>query len=68
MRHEKAYARRDRAVSFRGLSRTLTISLSWDTFEQFEAIARRLNIGNGPLGRHIILKFLEQEKEAESKE
>jgi hypothetical protein len=61
MRFERAYARRQRAVTFAGGStRTVTIPLEIPDFERLERLAAEHNVGNATLGRQIIRKYLER--------
>jgi predicted DNA-binding ribbon-helix-helix protein len=58
MRYERAYTRRQRAVTFIGTKRTITIPLETADFERLERLAVKRNIGNATLGRQIIRKYL----------
>jgi hypothetical protein len=58
MRHERVYARRQRAVTFAGSTRTITIPLEMADFERLERLAIKHNLGNATLGREIIRKYL----------
>ena len=59
MRHERAYARRQRAVTFTGTAtRTVTIPLETSDFERLEQLAAKDNVGNATLGRQIIREYL----------
>ena len=59
MRHERLYARRQRAVTFAGGStRTVTIQLEIPDFERLERLAAEHNVGNATIGRQIIRKYL----------
>jgi hypothetical protein len=58
MRHPLAYGRRQRAVTFIGPSRSLTISLPAEDFQRFEQIAIERDLPNSTLGREIILQYL----------
>ena len=60
MRHERVYARRQRAVTFAGATRTVTIPLDVADFERLEQLATKHNVGNATLGRQIIRKFLKR--------
>jgi hypothetical protein len=61
MRYERAYTRRQRAITFAGGStRTIMIPLEIPDFEQLERLATEHNIGNATLGREIIRKYLER--------
>ena len=60
MRHERVYARRQRAVTFAGATRTVTIPLETTDFDRLEQLAIEHNVGNATLGRRIIRKYLEQ--------
>jgi hypothetical protein len=60
MRYKRAYARRQRAVTFVGSTRTITIPLETADFERLERLAIKRNLGNATLGREIIRKYLEQ--------
>ena len=60
MRHERVYARRQRAVTFAGAIRTVTILLDVADFERLEQLATKHNVGNATLGRQIIRKFLKR--------
>lgn len=57
MRHERAYSRRQRAVTFAGATRTVTIPLETEDFERLEGLAIKHNVGNATLGRQIIRIF-----------
>jgi len=61
MRHERVYARRQRAVTFVGSTRTVSIVLELSDFERLEQLASRHNVGNSTLGRQIIRKYLRQQ-------
>jgi predicted DNA-binding protein len=65
MRHERAYARRQRAVTFAGPTRTITIPLEMADFERLERLAIKHNLGNATLGREIIRKYLERQADEE---
>jgi hypothetical protein len=65
MRYERAYARRQRAVTFAGSTRTITIPLEPADFERLERLAIKHNLGNATLGREIIRKYLEQKADEE---
>jgi hypothetical protein len=65
MRFERAYARRARAVTFSGSTRTVTIPLETAEFERLERLAIKRNLGNATLGREIIHKYLEQQADEE---
>jgi hypothetical protein len=60
MRHERVYARRQRAVTFAGKTRTVTIPLDVADFERLEYLASEDNVGNATLGRRIIRQYLKQ--------
>jgi hypothetical protein len=61
MRYQRAYARRQRAVTFtRSSTRTVTIPLNPVDFERLERLAAKHNIGNATLGREIIRKYLKR--------
>ena len=61
MRYERAYTRRQRAVTFAGgTTRTVTIPLEIPDFERLERLATEHNVGNATLGRQIIRKYLER--------
>jgi predicted DNA-binding ribbon-helix-helix protein len=64
VRHERAYTRRQRAVTFVGTKRTITIPLETADFERLERLAVKRNIGNATLARQIIRKYLRR-KDAE---
>jgi hypothetical protein len=66
MRHERAYARRQRAITFAGSTRTITIPLETADFELLERLAIKHNLGNATLGRQIIRKYLERHADEES--
>jgi hypothetical protein len=61
MRHARAYTRRQRAVTFVGSTRAVTIPLETVDFEQLERFAAKHNIGNATLGRQIICKYLKRQ-------
>jgi hypothetical protein len=66
MRYERAYTRRQRAVTFTGSStRTVTILLEREDFERLERLAIKHNVGNATLGRQIIRKYLERQADGE---
>jgi hypothetical protein len=65
MRYERAYARRQRAVTFAGSTRTITIPLETADFERLERLAIKHNLGNATLGREIIRKYLERQTDEE---
>ena len=66
MRYERAYARRQRAVTFAsGSTRTVTIPLEMPDFVRLERLAAKRNVGNATLGRQIIRKYLERKDEEE---
>jgi predicted DNA-binding ribbon-helix-helix protein len=65
MRHERAYSRRQRAVTFAGTTRAVTILLEIDDFKRLEQLAARQNVGNGTLGRRIIRKHLKRQADDE---
>jgi hypothetical protein len=67
MRYERAYARRQRAVTFVGSTRTITIPLETADFERLERLAIKRNLGNATLGREIIRKYLEQHADQRSR-
>jgi hypothetical protein len=60
MRYERAYARRQRAVTFAGATRTVTIPLQIPDFERLERLATEHNVGNATLVRHIIREYLKR--------
>jgi len=55
------YSRRQRAVSFAGATRTITIPLELADFERLQQLATKHNVGNATLGRQIIRKYLKRE-------
>jgi predicted DNA binding CopG/RHH family protein len=57
MRHERAYARRQRAVTFAGTTRSVTIPLEVADFERLEQLAAKHNVGNATLVREIVRKY-----------
>ena len=61
MRHERVYSRRQRAVTFSGPTRSVTISLEITVFERFERLATEQDVGNATLGRQIIREYLERQ-------
>jgi hypothetical protein len=61
MRHERVYARRSRAVTFAGSTRTVSIVLEVSDFVRLEQLASRHNVGNSTLGRQIIRKYLKRQ-------
>ncbi len=62
MRYERAYARRQRAVTFASSStRTVTIPLEIPDFERLERLAAKHNVGNATLGRQILRKYLQRQ-------
>jgi hypothetical protein len=63
MRHERLYSRRQRAVTFAGPTRTVTIPLDIADFERLERVAAEHDVGNATLGRLIIRNFLKQGQE-----
>jgi hypothetical protein len=64
VRYERAYTRRQRAVTFTASSkRTITIPLETADFERLERLAIKRNIGNATLARQIIRKFLKRKDE-----
>ena len=63
MRYERAYTRRQRAVTFIGAKRTITIPLETADFERLERLAVKRNVGNATLGRQIIRKYLRRSDE-----
>jgi hypothetical protein len=65
MRHERAYSRRPRAVTFAGATRTVTIPLETADFERLERLATKHDVGNATLGRQIILKYLNRQADEE---
>jgi hypothetical protein len=65
MRYDRAYARRQRAVTFAGSTRTITIPLQPADFERLERLAIKQNLGNATLGREIIRKYLEEQADEE---
>jgi hypothetical protein len=66
MRYERAYARRQRAITFAGSTRTITIPLRSADFELLERLAIKHNLGNATLGREIIRQYLERHADEES--
>ena len=63
-RYERAYTRRQRAITFTGGSkRTITIPLETADFERLERFAIKRNIGNATLARQIIRKYLKRKDE-----
>jgi hypothetical protein len=63
MRYERAYSRRQRAVTFaNGSTRTVTIPLEIPDFEWLERLAAEQNVGNATFGRQIIRKYLERRR------
>jgi hypothetical protein len=61
MRYQRAYLRRQRAVTFtRSSTRTVTIPLETTDFERLERLAIKYNVGNATLGRQIIRKYLKR--------
>jgi predicted DNA-binding ribbon-helix-helix protein len=60
MRHERVYARRQRAVTFAGTTRSITIPLEVADFERLERLAAKHNVGNATLVREIIRKYLKR--------
>ena len=60
MRHERACTRRQRAVTFAGATRTVTIPLEMPDFEGLERLATEYNVGNATLGRQIIREYLKR--------
>jgi hypothetical protein len=66
MRYERAYTRRQRAVTFtRSSTRTVTIPMNAADFERLERLAAKHNIGNATLGREIIRKYLKRQADDE---
>ena len=65
MRHERLYARRQRAVTFSGSTRTITIPLQMTEFERLERLAIKRNLGNATLGREIIRNYLKRQADKE---
>jgi predicted DNA-binding protein len=64
VRYERAYTRRQRAVTFAaGSKRTITIPLEITDFERLERLAIKRNIGNATLAREIIRKYLKRKDE-----
>jgi hypothetical protein len=61
MRYERVYARRQRAVTFAGSTRTITIPLETADFERLERLAIKRNLGNATLGREIIREYLKRQ-------
>jgi hypothetical protein len=61
MRHERVYSRRQRAVTFVGSTRTVSIVLEVSDFERLEQLASIHNVGNSTLGRQIIRKYLRRQ-------
>jgi hypothetical protein len=64
MRYERAYTRRQRAVTFIGTKRTITIPLETADFNRLERLAAKRDIGNAILGRQIIRKYLKRADES----
>jgi predicted DNA-binding ribbon-helix-helix protein len=60
MRHERVYARRQRAVTFAGATRSVTIPLEVADFERLEQLAAKHNVGNATLVREIVRKYLKR--------
>jgi hypothetical protein len=60
MRYARAYTRRQRAVTFAGAKRTVTIPLEVPDFERLERLATEHNVGNATLGRQIIREYLKR--------
>ena len=60
MRHERVYSRRQRAVTFAGSTRTVTIPLEIGDFERLEQLAVEHNVGNATLVRQIIRQYLKR--------
>jgi predicted DNA-binding ribbon-helix-helix protein len=60
MRHERVYARRQRAVTFAGTTRSVTIPLEVADFERLEQLAAKHDVGNATLVREIIRKYLKR--------
>jgi predicted DNA-binding ribbon-helix-helix protein len=67
MRHERVYARRQRAVTFAGTTRSVTIPLEVADFERLEQLAAKHNVGNATLVREIIRKYLKRLNEKPSR-
>jgi len=67
MRHERVYSRRQRAVTFAGQTRTVTIPLEIADFERLERVAAEHDVGNATIGRRIIRDYLEQVEEGKIK-
>jgi len=63
IRYERAYARRQRAITFAGSTRAITIPLDIADFERLEELAKTHNLGNATLGRQIIRKYLKRKGE-----
>jgi hypothetical protein len=61
MRRERVYSRRQRAVTFSGPTRSVTIPLEIADFERFERLAAEQDVGNATLGRQIIRKYLKRQ-------
>jgi predicted DNA-binding ribbon-helix-helix protein len=64
MRHQRAYARRQRAITFAGTTRTVTIPLEIADFDRLEQLATKHNVGNATLVRQIIRKYLQRQNSA----
>ena len=60
LRHERVYSRRQRAVTFAGSTRTVTIPLEIGDFERLEQLAVEHNVGNATLVRQIIREYLKR--------
>ena len=63
MRYQRAYTRRQRAVTFAGATRTVTIPLEIPDFERLERLATEYNVGNATLCRQIIRQYLKRKAE-----
>ena len=60
MRYQRAYTHRQRAVTFAGATRTVTIPLEIPDFERPERLATEYNVGNATLCRQIIRQYLKR--------
>jgi predicted DNA-binding ribbon-helix-helix protein len=65
MRHERVYSRRQRAVTFAGATRAVTIPLEIADFKRLEQLATRQNVGDATLGRRIIRTYLKRQADEE---
>jgi len=64
MRYERAYARRQRAITFAGSTRTITIPLDIADFERLEELAKTHNLGNARPPNHSQISQAEGRNEA----